>query len=88
MKFWGPYIVRFICRDCPYVVHFKCRDSPYVVHFKHRNSPYVVHFKCRDCPYVVHLNIGTVPTFSPSLTFILTPPWFLLNILDQKLSNN
>ena len=52
MKFWGPYVVRFICRDSPYVVHFKRRDSPYVVHFKCRDSPYVVHFKHRDCPYV------------------------------------
>ena len=61
LKFWGSYVVHFICRDSPYVVHFKCRDSPYVVCFK-----------CRDCPYVVHLNIGTVPTFSTSLNKYLT----------------
>ena len=44
IKFCGPYVVHFICRDSPYVVHFKCRDSPYVVHLKRRDSPYVVHF--------------------------------------------
>ena len=38
IKFWGPYVVHFICRDSPYVVHFKCGDSPYVVRVKCRDS--------------------------------------------------